>query len=463
MAGIAGIACSGKQREVNRMLDKIKHRGPAGQEVIELDHATLGIVWTETQSEAGTILKQQRLARDDHGLGHLAQVQAIEDKIILLRSPLGVAPLYYGWTTEGYLCFASEVKLLLPFTQEIYELPPGNRYDGNRMEPFFHLEKPPPLDEPPDKIAAEVYQRLAGSVEKCISDSYMGSWLSGGLDSSALAALARPLAKKFYTFSVGLPGAPDLEYARVVADFIQSEHLESIVSFEEILAVLPKVIYHLESFDALLVRSSILNYLVAQLASDYVPTVFSGEGGDELFAGYEYLKSIPQNKLADELIDIANRLHNTALQRVDRCSSAQGTVAYLCFLAPEVVDYALRIPIEYKLHNGVEKWILRRAMDGKLPDRVLNRPKAKFWEGAGVGEILARYADKKITDDDFKRERILPNRWLLNTKEELMYYRIFREHFGELSNLFWMGRTKGAPTRTCFQNTNLATKALKHI
>jgi asparagine synthase (glutamine-hydrolysing) len=92
-----------------------------------------------------------------------------------------------------------------------------------------------------------------------------------------------------------------------------------------------------------------------------------------------------------------------------------------------------------------EKWILRQALADALPEEVLWRRKAKFWQGAGVGDLLAQYAEEQISGDDFRRERSLPNGWLLNTKEELMYYRIFRQHFGELSNLAWMGRTKGAP------------------
>jgi len=173
--------------------------------------------------------------------------------------------------------------------------------------------------------------------------------------------------------------------------------------------------------------------------------VFSGEGGDELFAGYEYLKSLDPVALPGELLDITGRLHNTALQRVDRCSAAHGVVAHVSFLDPEVVDYALRIPAHLKLHDGVEKWILRRAMAGALPDEVLNRRKAKFWEGAGVGELLARYADEHISDDEFARQSTFSNGWSLNTKEEMMYYRIFQEHFGALPNLAWVGRTKGAP------------------
>jgi asparagine synthase (glutamine-hydrolysing) len=164
-----------------------------------------------------------------------------------------------------------------------------------------------------------------------------------------------------------------------------------------------------------------------------------------LFAGYEYLKQVPQAQLSAELLDITGRLHNTALQRVDRCAAAHGIVAHTCFLDPPVVDLALGIPVELRLRGTVEKWILRQALKGLLPACVLERPKSKFWQGAGVGELLAEHAERNISDNDFRQERQLPNGWSLNSKEELLCYRLFRERLGELGDLSWMGRTKGAP------------------
>jgi asparagine synthase (glutamine-hydrolysing) len=445
MSGLAGIARPGRREQVRRMLDKIAYRGPAGREVVEIECATLGLVWTEPQASSLDILTQDHAAQDDRGGGHFAEARVTDGILVLKRDPLGVVPLYYGWTEDHLLCFASEVKALSEVTNEIHELPPGYSYDGNRMEQYFHLQRQTPLDDPPERVAEELRRHLAASVEKRIVGDELGSWLSGGLDSSTIAALARPRLQKLHTFAAGLVGAPDLEYAREVADLIGSDHHELVVGFEDMLDVLPDVIYHLESFDALLVRSSVTNYLVAQLASKYVSTVFSGEAGDELFAGYEYLKSLDPAMLPDDLIDITGRLHNTALQRVDRCASAHGTVAQVAFADPNVVDYALRIPAELKLRNGTEKWILRRAMDGVLPARVLNRAKAKFWDGAGVRETLYSHAEREISDGEFSRERILGNGWVLNSKEELLYYRIFRQHFGDFPDLSWMGRTKGAP------------------
>ncbi len=343
------------------------------------------------------------------------------------------------------MCFSSEVKGLLVVTHDVHELPPGHTFDGQQLKVYYRLRKLPEVKNPPKRIAKDLRRVLESSVEEHISDQSIGAWLSGGLDSSVMASLARPYLQTFHTFAAGMPGSPDIKYARIVANFIQSEHHEVIVKLADLIAILPEVIYHLESFDAWLVRSSIMNYLVARLAAQYVSSVFSGEGGDELFAGYEYLKSHDPSLLADELIDITSRLHNTALQRVDRCASAHGTDAHVGFLDPDVVDYALRIPTRYKLHNGIEKWILRQAMVDDLPSTILNRPKAKFWQGAGVQDLLAQHAQAQITDADFVQERRLCNGWLLNSKEELLYYRIFCEQLGEFTDLSWMGRTKGMP------------------
>jgi asparagine synthase (glutamine-hydrolysing) len=445
MSAIAGIAQPNQKRKVQRMLQKMAHRGPAGNEVKEINGVTLGVAWTESQIGAVDELKKHSIARDFAGESHFASAQAAPDSLTLKRDPLGVAPLYYGKTKDGSLCFASEVKALLEVTKHIEELPPGTSMKNGKSKPYFRLEKKEPLQESPEIVTAELRKRLNNSVKKCIKSDRIGSWLSGGLDSSTMAALAKSHVKNLYTFAVGYSGAPDLKYAKILAENIDSKHYELVVSNDEILKILPDVIYNLESFDALLVRSSITNYMVARLASDYVPAVFSGEGGDELFAGYHYIKALDPDSLADELIDITGRLHNTALQRVDRSASGNGTVAHVGFLDNDVVDYALRIPTNYKLHNGVEKWILRQAVADKLPEPILKRTKAKFWDGAGVQDHLEQIAEEKVSDRDFNNERVLSIGWKLNTKEELFYYRIFKEYFASLDDLSWMGRTKGAP------------------
>ena len=465
MAGIAGIDCDGRREQVAQMLGRITHRGDAGSKIIENRGATLGAVWPGPQVvPTPPTLRQQAVwdgdrpplpepAALDRERRPFALAAATSGGLFMARDTLGVRPLYYGRTADGALCFASEVKALLGVTQEVQEFPPGSWYVGHDgLRTFSEVGRRSALDRadqnPSDgQVASELRLRLERAVCERIDNDVMGCWLSGGLDSSAMAALARPHVGELHTFAAGLPGAPDLVFARQVAEFLGLAHHEVCVTLDDILAALPDVIYHLESFDALLVRSSVTNYLVAQRAADYVASVFSGEGADELFAGYAYLKQVHSDQIPDELVDITRRLHNTALQRVDRTASAHGLVAHVPFLDPDVVEYAMHVPAQLKLRTHeretVEKWVLRQALVDVLPGEVLWRRKAKFWEGAGVGDLLARYADAEITDDQFRRERTLSNGWALDTKEELMYYRIFKQHFGDLRDLSWMGRTKG--------------------
>jgi asparagine synthase (glutamine-hydrolysing) len=444
MAGIAGVLQTGETYQVEQMLDSISYRGEYGKEILEMENATIGIVWSKHEDEKMKELTRNRIFRDGPGHGHSVEVTRKNNHWEICRDELGVAPLYTAFNKNGIFTFASEVKALLPFSDTISEMPPGYTLTAGGLKQNFRLgQRAHLIVDDPEMVALELRSILRSAIEKRIKSDSIGSWLSGGLDSSTIAALARPHVNTLHTFAGGLKDAPDLKYAKEVADYIGSNHHEVIISLESMIDILPDVIHHLESFDALLVRSSIINLSVAFAASEYVSEVFSGEGGDELFAGYEYLKSMPLSKLDAELIDITGRLHNTALQRVDRSASAFGTTAHVIFTDPDVFEYALKIPIEMKLKDGVEKWILRKAMNGLLPESILKRTKSKFWEGAGVGTLISEYASGKLSDTDFKTERHLNNGWILNSKEELLYYRIFKDHFGEPTNLSWMGRSKG--------------------
>lgn len=445
MAGIAGVLKKGQKQIVSLMLNHIRHRGNFNSEIVEFEDATIGINWLSHENKSVTENLDQNIFMDGPGYGHYSKVVRLNGEWVIFRDELGVAPMYYTKSQNGTLYFASEVKALLVISNKINELQPGHTLTNETTGEYFHLLKKTPSRQDPENLASELGKLLRNSIRRRISSEIFGSWLSGGLDSSTIAALAKPMIKTLHTFSGGLKNAPDLKFAKETADFIGSIHHEMIIKIPEVVKVLPEIIYHLESFDALLVRSSIVNYFVSRLASDYVGEVFSGEGGDELFAGYNYLKSIPLEKLDNELINLTKHLHNTALQRVDRSATAHGCTAHVVFVDSELFDFAMGIPVKYKLKDGIEKWILRKSINGLLPDSVLTRTKAKFWEGAGIGELISEQASAKITDHDFKKDRYLKNGWVLNTKEELFYYRIFREVFGELEKLDWMGRTRGAP------------------
>lgn len=486
MAGIVGLAKPNQWDIIAVSLDKINHRGKGCYTKVNGASATLGEIhpgpmgmwlgrtpgcksvcdgaiynWRSLDEDALDVNQALHNAYERSGPefvkeidGSFALAIAGDDGLFIARDTMGVCPLYYG-ISDGAVCFASEVKAMLGWAEEIHEFPPGYYYHPRQgMTRYSEFTAQEPMELHPAEAAAKLRLRLEEAVAKCIRlHGEVGSWLSGGVDSSALAALASLQLGKIKTFSVGTEGAPDLKNARIVAKAIDSEHHELIMTADKMLELLPEVIYHLESFDALLVRSSITNYFVAKLASEHTDAVFSGEGGDELFAGYSYLKSVDSSELNDELVDIANRLHNTALQRVDRCASAHGLQAHIPFLDGDLRDYAAMIPVDYKLCRSegmVEKWLLRRAVETILPDSVVNRPKAKFWEGAGVMDLIKHHADDMISDSEFTKEHILPDGSKLNSKEELLYYRIFREHFGELGDLSFVGRTKGAPVDILF-------------
>jgi asparagine synthase (glutamine-hydrolysing) len=461
MAGIAGIALPGRQHDVVEMLGKLTHRGKDRAKMLEKREVTMQAAWHDDQARPMPLSLQMSAVWDGVSAPFpepdslfnrtepfaLAAVSA--EGLFLARDMLGVKPLYYG-KLDGSMAFASEVKALLTVTDDVHEFPPGTWYTLEGGFTSFRKIKTGKLPYTDvDKIAAGLRLKLEQAIIRRAAADEMGTWLSGGVDSSAIAALARPHVRVLHSFVSGVEGAPDVDFGGQMAEFLGTEHHVLIVTLEDLLAALPEVIYHLESFDALLVRSSITNYLTSKMVADYVGAVFSGEGGDELFAGYDYIKDLPADKIPEECEDIIMRLHNTALQRVDRSAQAHGVVPFVPFTDSDVVEYALSIPPEYKLYRGngapVEKWILRKAVEDIVPESVLWRPKAKFWQGAGVQELLSDYAESTVSDADFQRERNLPNGWKLNSKEELMYYRIFKEHFGELAQLDWMGRTKGAP------------------
>jgi asparagine synthase (glutamine-hydrolysing) len=451
LAGIVGIEREGQQEPVERMLERIAHRGESGSKIIESHGATLGAVWPEAEAEAApSVLRKQAVWDGDHPplperavleqeRGPFAMTAATSEGMLLARDRLGICPLYYGRTDEGDFCFASEVKALLEVTDDVQEFPPGTWYDSQEgFQAFFKVERRPNLSQDPERIASQLRLRLEQAISRRTDNDVMGCWLSGSLNSNSLAALARPHVGVLHTFAVGTPGTPDLECAQRVASFLQTEHHEMTITLDEVLAPLPAVIWYLESFDVPLVRSSVTRYLAAERAADYVGTMLFDEGADELLGGDAYLKKLEPRDVADEMVESTQRLHNTALQRVDRISSSHGLVARVPFLDLDVFEYAMSIPVDLKLRrNGeiIDKWILRRALTGVLPEDMLRPSDTTLWQGAGMGFLLALSAEDRITDEEFYRERVLPSGWTLNDKEALMYYRIFREHFGELEDL----------------------------
>jgi asparagine synthase (glutamine-hydrolysing) len=175
--------------------------------------------------------------------------------------------------------------------------------------------------------------------------------------------------------------------------------------------------------------------------------ILTGEGADEVYAGYEYLaKYRYAEDLQDEMLLITSSLHNTNLQRTDRMSMAFGLEARVPFLDVQSISLAMGLPASWKLHTDrTPKALLRQAFSDNLPAEILHRPKAKFSQGAGSSELIAQQAIERISDQDFMREcKRLKEDWNYNlqNREALYYYQILREFYDDRSILPTMGNSR---------------------
>ena len=235
-----------------------------------------------------------------------------------------------------------------------------------------------------DVLVAAVERQMMGDVP-------VGVFLSGGLDSSLVAAAAARVAarrgRRLQTFAVGTVDSPDLAAAREVAAFLGTDHHERTYTAQEALAALPEVVRAIESFDPGLVRSAVPNFLLAEMTARHVKVVLTGEGADELFAGYDYLREFSAAEdLHAELERTVRSLHNLNLQRCDRVTMAHGLEARVPFLDAEVIRWALRLPPEAKL-TGPDRPGEGAAARGVR--RLAARPPAVAHEG-GVRRRLRR-------------------------------------------------------------------------
>lgn len=359
------------------------------------------------------------------------------------RDLLGIKTLFYG-KKNGAFYLSSELKSLIGITEDIHEFPPGHYMDSAGMlVRFAELPKAPPkvlntnLDQMLKDIRGIIQKSLRSRVDFAVPTAGL---LSGGMDSSVINTLAVDLYKEKFgnnarmkTFALGVGESEDIKNARLLAGHINSDHHELIVDLDEILKVLPEVIYYLESFDPSLVRSSVSNYLISKYASNQgVEILLSGEGGDEIFCGYIYLKEFPTEELFRRQMDCIGFLHNNASLRLDRMNHCNSVRVVAPLISGELFRYVLAVPSEYKQKpdgdQKIEKWIFRKAFEQYLPDAITWRVKQEFSQGSGSANILPSYFEETLSDEALNAAQA--DYPMIRSKEELYYFQIFIQHFG---------------------------------
>lgn len=377
-----------------------------------------------------------------------------QDRYLVARDPIGVVPLYTGRDRHGNLYVASEMKALTPVCTTVEAFPPGHVLDSAvGTEPRRYYA---PSWASYEKLTSEgidtgtIRDGLQAAVHRqLMSDVPYGVLLSGGLDSSIVSAVAKRYSAHriedddrsdawfptLHSFAIGLEGSPDLAAAAAVAEHIGTVHHEFHFTVQEGLDALRDVIYHLETYDVTTIRASTPMYLMARrIRAMGIKMVLSGEGADEVFAGYLYFHKAPNaRELHEETVRKLDRLHLFDCLRANKSMAAWGVEARVPFLDLEFLETAMNLDPQHKLvaEGGIEKKILREAFADHLPDVVLKRQKEQFSDGVGYGWIdaLKENAAARVSDQDMENAHFRFPHNTPDTKEGYFYRTIFEEHF----------------------------------
>ncbi|KAM6959009.1 asparagine synthetase [glutamine-hydrolyzing] [Aplochiton taeniatus] len=409
-------------------------------------------------------------------------------KVFLGRDTYGVRPLFKLLTDDGFLAVCSEAKGLTNITHsmsspaKISPFPPGHfeafnlKLDGKveaiQMDQFHCCTKEPshaiydsvedlPTGFDEEKVKGNIRKLFENAVRKrLMAHRRIGCLLSGGLDSSLVAATLVKLAKEeklkypIQTYAIGAEDSPDILAARKVAAHIGSEHHEVNFSAEEGIQAVEDVIFHLETYDITTIRASVGMYLVSKYIREKTDSVviFSGEGSDELTQGYIYFHKAPSPKAAaEDSVRLLKELYLFDGLRADRTTAAHGLELRVPFLDHRFTAYYLSLPEEMRTpKNGVEKHLLRDSFKGLnlIPDDILWRRKEAFSDGLmsikkSWYNSLQDHLESEVSDAQLeKASKTFPH--LTPRSKEAYYFRqVFEKHYpgrAEWLSHYWMPR-----------------------
>lgn len=376
------------------------------------------------------------------------------NSFIAARDAIGITPLYMGWGLDGSVWFASEMKALSDDCERFMSFLPGHIYSSKTgalrrwYNPPWYLEDIPSTPYDP-LLLRKAFEKAV--MKRLMTDVPFGVLLSGGLDSSLVAAVAsRFLANaeaacqwgsQLHTFCIGLKGSPDLKAAREVADYLGTRHHEFHFTVQEGIDALEEVIYHIETYDVTTIRASTPMFLMSRkIKSLGVKMVISGEGSDEIFGGYLYFHKAPnKEEFHKETCQKIKALHLYDCLRANKSTSAWGVEARVPFLDKEFINTAMSIDPEWKMVRPdlgrIEKWILRNAFDDEqepyLPKHILYRQKEQFSDGVGYSWIdgLKDHANSLVSDSMLANASFVYPENTPTTKEAYYYRTIFERFF----------------------------------
>jgi asparagine synthase (glutamine-hydrolysing) len=471
--GAISWICNGEIYNANKLASDLNV-------TLKSDCSVLGALYMKHRDDLATF------ARCLDGVFAIALYDAERKKVIVARDPYGVRPLYmasrvspqqtilqpqYGQPIALYkpkmdtLVFASELKALCPYYDCPLAFSPGTvqTYDAVTLtlEQSIEYHTVPWIMNPSfssrefgnkfQQPAEHIRYALEEAVSKrMLTERPCAALLSGGLDSSLIAALVqrnlqqlgRPWLK---TFSIGFEGSQDLAHARLVADWIRSDHTEIVMTPDEFFNAIPEVIKAIESYDTTTVRASVGNYLIAKKIRELTDckVVFNGDGSDEVFGGYLYFNNAPSAaEFQAETARLLKDIHMYDVLRSDRSISANGLEARTPFLDKQFVSVVRSVDPELLMPipgEQVEKFLLRYAFDDgiTLPSKVLWRRKEAFSDGvsspekAWYQEIQERVL--KVVPMDWKEKAVLSysDHLCPQTPEEYYYRSLFTYTYGK--------------------------------
>jgi asparagine synthase (glutamine-hydrolysing) len=272
-----------------------------------------------------------------------------------------------------------------------------------------------------------------------------GILFSGGLDTSVIAFVASKYSS-LKAFTVAFENAPalDLEYSKTMANLLKMDHKIHFFGEEEMFPAIREVIQTLKVFDPMEVRNSVAIFVGLKLAKENgVKGVMTGDGLDELFAGYSWLFNLSESDLTSRLSNMWQTMQFSSFPM----ARSLGMEAKAPFLDPEFKSFAMDVDPKLKIRSERGKiwgkWIIRKSYEGLLPDEIVWRLKHPIEFGSGT-TVFPKFFEEKISDGYFQekaKKYLEKDQVSIRDKEHLFYYEIFRSLFGTPIKIFQ--KTKG--------------------